>query len=100
MSNGGSGDQAATTADEVVVVELTNPTDEALAVTMHLGGTSRRIATLAGGRSILLVSPPGASWGFTAAAGTESESESDASFDDEDMAPTAGEGDRGRKIGQ
>lgn len=68
------------TADDVVVVELTNPGVETLAISMTLGGATRRIATLAGGQSILLVSPPGATWAFELAAGA---------WEDDDLAPDA-----------
>ncbi len=84
-----------TSAADVVVVELTNPATEGpIAVVMTLGGTSRHIATLAPGRSILLVSPPGASWEFSPAAAGD-----DAAFDDEDEAP-GDDGGRGRSLGQ
>ena len=81
-----------TTAHDVVVVELTNPTTGALAVTMNLGGASRLIATLAPGRSILLVSPPGATWEVSAVEPAEGAG-------DEDTAP-GDDGGRGRRLGQ
>ncbi|MEM9562880.1 MAG: hypothetical protein AAGA93_09700 [Actinomycetota bacterium] len=85
-----------TSAADVVVVELTNPaTDGPIAVTMTLGGTSRHIADLAPGRSILLVSPPGASWEFSPA----TTGDDDRVFDDEDTAP-GDDGGRGRSLGQ
>ena len=74
---------------DVTVVELTNPGLDPILVTMTVGGSSRRIAVLQSGRSLLLVSPPGASWGFELVT---------ADFDDED--PLPGQKQRGRSLGQ
>ncbi len=86
-----------TSASDVVVVELTNPTEGQLAITMILGGDSRTIATLAPGRSILLVSPPGASWEFTEVAASSGAPRAAAPSDAEQTdLPPGDDGDRGR----
>jgi len=82
-------------ASDLDVVELTNTNDHGLEVMLHLGGSSRRVSTLAPGQSILLVAPRGATWSFgpvaAPATGSGNTNPLDPPFDDDDdPAPDGG----------